>query len=112
LYVRVCQPDGIVHGGTIAARLRQQFHFSVLKVSGNGQGAIGRPLNLFPPAIERALDRYQSSNSPLRLSFQKRIPFFWPRFGWLGVAELGIARHADLNAIGIDDQPTGALTTL
>src|ERR1700733_15896558 len=37
------------------------------------------------------------------LSFQKGVPFLWPLFVWFDIAQLRVARHADMDTFAISN---------
>jgi hypothetical protein len=67
-----------------------------------------RPWALQRARVTSIAAKRVGSNPLATLSFQKRIPFLWPRFAYFGVAQPGVAGHADLNAIAISDSESGS----
>src|ERR1700733_3791681 len=64
---------------------------------------MSRPFNPFPATIECVLDHYKSPGGGVSLSFQKGVPFLWPLFVWFDIAQLRVARHANMDAFAISN---------
>src|SRR3984957_5315878 len=73
-----------------------------MEMSRYRQWAVRRPLNPFPATIECVLDHYPPGGG-VSLSFQKGVPFLWPLFVWFDIAQLRVARHANMDAFAISN---------
>jgi hypothetical protein len=68
LRIRVRQPDGLVHCGTIAPLLGRQLHDGFVEMRGNCQCAVSGLLCSLPPAVEGVLGHHIIS---AKISMQK-----------------------------------------